>query len=67
MATNGTWTDDHINKLWGNIETTTLIYPPCDTRDVIEKIPIDKASDERMKKNLMVSIGQFRPEKDHML
>ena len=65
MATNGSWTDRHIRALWGDKETIEKIYPPCDTQDIIDQIPID--SDKLPRKNRMVSFAQFRPEKDHAL
>jgi len=35
VATNSSWTDGHIRELWGDKKTTKLIYPPCDTNDII--------------------------------
>ena len=63
VATNGSWTDGHIRKLWGDKPSTVLIYPPCDTSDIVEKIPLETQG----KKNQMISFAQFRPEKDHEL
>ena len=41
VATNGSWTDRHMRRLWGDKPSTVLIYPPCDTRDIIEHIPLE--------------------------
>lgn len=62
IATNSSWTDNHIRKLWGDRKTIKLIYPPCDTRDIIDKISLD--SDVCPRQNIMISFAQFRPEKN---
>lgn len=36
-ATNSSWTHSHITKMWGD-KRVTKIYPPCDTRDIMDKI-----------------------------
>ncbi len=60
-SANGTWTFNHITKLWG-AQNVALIYPPCDTRDIVRTIDLMGE-----KKNILVSFAQFRPEKDHQL
>ena len=62
IATNSSWTDNHIRKLWGNTSRTVKIYPPCDTQDLIDGNPLAAT-----RKNHIVSIAQFRPEKNHAL
>jgi len=54
---NSTWTKNHISALWGT--PALLVYPPC----------LEKASPSisMQRQPLIVSIGQFRPEKDHRL
>lgn len=39
-----------------------LIYPPCDTTD-LQTLPLDR----RLKHLFLVSVAQFRPEKNHRL
>ena len=60
--TNSTWTNNHIKTLWG-IEPT-LVYPPCNVKDFNER---SVARDGRPRDHSIVSIGQFRPEKNHSL
>ena len=40
------------------------VYPPCDTTQFRE---IPRKADSAMKQFRVVSLGQFRPEKDHPL
>jgi alpha-1,2-mannosyltransferase len=56
-ATNSTWTHNHITEMWGQCNVTK-IYPPCDTSEIMEKIPLDAP-----RENILVSFAQFRPEK----
>ena len=73
---NSSWTEDHINRLWcghtedkkNSVSKNThrqvfKVYPPCDVTD-FTRIPrrTHERSDVRI-----VSVGQFRPEKDHAL
>lgn len=60
IATNSSWTDKHIRALWNQPKKTMIIYPPCDTKDLLDASPLDGP-----KENVMVSCGQFRPEKLH--
>jgi len=63
VMVNSTWTCNHIKYLWrlaawrGKIH---IVYPPCDTRS-LEVLPLDD------RERVVLSIGQFRPEKDHTL
>lgn len=69
----------HIENLWGFQDPSislfgpilslmtiplqkkiTTLYPPCNTEE-LRQLPLEK----RM--GIILSIGQFRPEKDHML
>nr|CAG8530048.1 4876_t:CDS:10 [Entrophospora candida] len=58
VMVNSTWTKGHIDQLWG--VNGNIIYPPCDT-DSLSKLPLDG------RERIIVSIAQFRPEKDHEL
>lgn len=59
VTVNSTWTRDHIVNIWWN-RNVEIIYPPCDVEKFV-KFPL-----ENRKKDIL-SIGQFRPEKDHKL
>ncbi|MCL7046015.1 hypothetical protein MKW94_005656 [Papaver nudicaule] len=59
---NSSWTQAHIVKLWGIPRRTKRIYPPCDTKGLQELLlerPINTPT--------IISVAQFRPEKDHIL
>ncbi|XP_063600803.1 GDP-Man:Man(3)GlcNAc(2)-PP-Dol alpha-1,2-mannosyltransferase-like [Penaeus indicus] len=64
VMVNSTWTHGHITALWGQAHHTHIIYPPCDTEHFKSLSLIPDAS---KKLKTIVSIGQFRPEKDHPL
>ena len=56
---NSTWTSNHIETIYGSKPIT--VYPPCDCTQFCE-FPI-----EGREKGLIVSVGQFRPEKNYPL
>lgn len=58
---NSTFTLDHLTELWGR--PLHLVYPPCET-DHLKNIPRTKY---RPRKIRILSLAQFRPEKDHPL
>lgn len=64
IMVNSSWTCGHISSLWGVSSRAKLIFPPCDIAKFtsLEILPYEE---KLMKK--IVSIGQFRPEKDHAL
>lgn len=57
---NSTWTRNHIAQLWGNNDVH-IVYPPCDTCK-LEKLDLDRPREPEI-----ISIAQFRPEKDQKL
>ena len=62
---NSSWTEGHINSIWKCPLRTHRVYPPCDIEH-LTKLPL--LSDKEKKESIrIVSIGQFRPEKDHPL
>lgn len=64
IMVNSTWTRNHILQLWKKPEVTFIVYPPCDVAQ-FEVLPL-KSSINRVKLRI-ISIAQFRPEKDHDL
>jgi len=60
VLTNSTWTCNHIRSLWMMAKSIIIIFPPCDTKSLLN-LPIQN------RQKYIMSIGQFRPEKDHML
>jgi len=65
VMVNSSWTEEHINYLWGRPLSTHRVYPPCDTSS-LKALPmapdIGESGDIKI-----VSVGQYRPEKDHPL
>lgn len=58
---NSSWTEKHILSLWNMPFRTHRVYPPCEVKHLknLEHLDSDKI--------IILSIGQFRPEKDHPL
>lgn len=64
IMVNSSWTLDHILSLWRAPNRTSVIYPPCDVSAFLD-LPLEEDGDKKC--HSIVSIGQFRPEKDHRL
>ncbi|XP_065315080.1 GDP-Man:Man(3)GlcNAc(2)-PP-Dol alpha-1,2-mannosyltransferase-like isoform X2 [Gordionus sp. m RMFG-2023] len=63
---NSSWTNDHILNLWNKQNKTYILYPPCDTKTFSQ---LNNTSENWVLNDTeinIVSIGQFRPEKDHV-
>lgn len=60
VMVNSTWTRAHIDSLWRVPGRTTVVFPPCDTA-TLRRMPLEG------REPLVLSLGQFRPEKDHAL
>ncbi|BHF66444.1 asparagine-linked glycosylation protein [Sparganum proliferum] len=59
-AVNSSWTRNHISRMWGG--SPLLLYPPCPVESLVEKKTPAEA-----RKPWIISVGQFRPEKNHRL
>jgi alpha-1,2-mannosyltransferase len=57
---NSSWTRDHIVHIW-KPSVLELVYPPCDTSG-LQPLKLEGRNRKRL-----VSIAQFRPEKNHFL
>uniref|UniRef100_V9KUA4 GDP-Man:Man(3)GlcNAc(2)-PP-Dol alpha-1,2-mannosyltransferase n=1 Tax=Callorhinchus milii TaxID=7868 RepID=V9KUA4_CALMI len=64
IMVNSTWTLNHILALWKAGNRTHVIYPPCDVQAFLD-IPL--MDDSKKTNHSIVSVSQFRPEKDHPL
>ena len=69
---NSSWTKGHIEHMWGKSAANVhLVYPPCGnfTREhITEQARARKQHGSiRPRERLILSLGQFRPEKDHRL
>jgi len=63
VMVNSSWTEDHIKSLWARGEgDVSKVFPPCDTSHLAHIVG-DRDNDEIR----ILSLGQFRPEKDHPL
>ncbi|XP_048834127.1 GDP-Man:Man(3)GlcNAc(2)-PP-Dol alpha-1,2-mannosyltransferase [Brienomyrus brachyistius] len=69
VMVNSSWTLGHILALWRVPNRTAIVYPPCDVHAFLD-CPLDELEEEQgsgRKCHSLVSVGQFRPEKDHRL
>ncbi|XP_069061557.1 GDP-Man:Man(3)GlcNAc(2)-PP-Dol alpha-1,2-mannosyltransferase [Pleurodeles waltl] len=64
IMVNSTWTQNHILFLWNSGDRTSIVYPPCDVQTFLD---IDLVEESSRSEHSIVSVGQFRPEKDHPL
>lgn len=69
VMTNSSWTQAHIQKLWGARRRhkplpITVNYPPVAVTELESKIELSPTSEAKREKILLL-IAQFRPEKDH--
>ena len=67
VMVNSTWTYNHIRKLWKFAKHVYIVYPPCRVPSSTDAIPKSTQQQQPKRHNTIVSIGQFRPEKDHTL
>lgn len=58
VIVNSTWTKGHIDTIWHT--KSEIVYPPCDTERLNELTL-------KGRKPIIVSVAQFRPEKDHSM
>ncbi|KAF7996755.1 hypothetical protein HCN44_002401 [Aphidius gifuensis] len=66
VMVNSTWTEEHINNIWKCPVKTFRVYPPCDIEHLV-KLPLDDDDDKTNESIRIVSVAQFRPEKNHKL
>ncbi|XP_078050641.1 ALG11 alpha-1,2-mannosyltransferase isoform X1 [Augochlora pura] len=65
IMVNSSWTEDHINAIWKCPLKTHRIYPPCDVKHLTELKLLSE--DDKSDIIRIVSVAQFRPEKNHPL
>ncbi|KAK1754611.1 GDP-Man:Man(3)GlcNAc(2)-PP-Dol alpha-1,2-mannosyltransferase [Echria macrotheca] len=73
VMTNSSWTQAHIEKLWGPPRSVSqkpnpiaVVYPPVAVRELEQEVEVSAASESKREKVLLY-IAQFRPEKNHQL
>lgn len=59
---NSSWTENHILDLWDVPFKTHRVYPPCEVMHLKSLEHIENSNEI-----IILSIGQFRPEKNHPL
>lgn len=64
VMVNSTWTYGHIKSLWGVGDKAVIVYPPCDISEFL-KIDLNNKRNNEVKS--ILSVAQFRPEKNHLL
>lgn len=64
VMVNSSWTLNHILSLWRCSDRTSIVYPPCGVQAFLD-IPLQE--EEKVVEQSIVSVSQFRPEKDHPL
>jgi alpha-1,2-mannosyltransferase len=81
VIVNSSWTENHISQLWGIQSTQQIftnnhdidnhskikmykVYPPC---NVTEPTHYLRSKKKKGINRIILSLAQFRPEKDHML
>lgn len=62
VMVNSTWTRNNIDTVWNVPERTSVVFPPCNTSDLSAEIPL-----ERPREPTIISVAQFRDEKNHYL
>lgn len=62
VMVNSSWTQSHIEKLWGIPKRVKRVYPPCDTSG-LQELPLERPVGTPK----IISVAQFRPEKAHSL
>ena len=66
VMVNSSWTEEHIRQLWGRGEEGVVkVFPPCDTAHLANLARDTEAGAGGQVR--ILSLGQFRPEKDHVL
>lgn len=62
IMVNSSWTENHILELWDVPFKTHRVYPPCEVNHLKEL-----AKEQNTEFYRIISVGQFRPEKNHPL
>ncbi|XP_043604471.1 GDP-Man:Man(3)GlcNAc(2)-PP-Dol alpha-1,2-mannosyltransferase isoform X3 [Bombus pyrosoma] len=65
VMVNSSWTEEHINTIWKCPLKTHKIYPPCNVKH-LTSLPL-LSDDEKCNNIRIISVAQFRPEKNHPL
>lgn len=61
VMVNSSWTRDHLQKIWTLNEDFELVYPSCEISQM-QRFDIESERDP-----VIMSLAQFRPEKNHTM
>ncbi|XP_049540398.1 GDP-Man:Man(3)GlcNAc(2)-PP-Dol alpha-1,2-mannosyltransferase [Anopheles darlingi] len=74
IMVNSSWTENHIVSLWDVPYKTHRVYPPCEVSKLKQLEPtrsVESNGDDQQpgddERIIILSVGQYRPEKDHPL
>ena len=62
VMVNSKWTENHIRHIWRQKSRPILVYPPVDAVS-LRQLPLERS----LEKRIIISVAQFRPEKNHAL
>ena len=73
VMTNSSWTQSHIQSLWGKNRArkgkafeAEVLFPPVAVGEIEDAIEVSLEG-EKKRENVLVYIAQFRPEKNHSI
>lgn len=73
VMTNSSWTQGHVTSLWGphrgeknKTDPIVVVYPPVAVQELEQKIEVSEGSEMNRRQDI-IYIAQFRPEKNHQL
>lgn len=67
VMVNSTWTSNHVKAIWKvQAPQLSIVYPPCNT-ERLQELYIDENESGKLFPRQIISLSQFRPEKNHML
>jgi len=71
VMTNSSWTQNHVAQLWGpprkrngKKSEIEVVFPPVNVEELEDEIEVSEESEKSRKQDLLF-ISQFRPEKNH--
>lgn len=73
IMVNSSWTENHISNLWELSKNNTKVniykvFPPCDNTEFLQIKRLSYNEEFFTNKvTKLISVGQFRPEKDHAM
>ena len=65
VMVNSMWTREHIDDIWATPHRTHVVYPPVNT-EAFRHMPLERPSSSSQPP-ILLSIAQFRPEKDQAM